>query len=48
MDVILSIRQKVREAKLYDLADEIRDRLGEIGIVIEDTPAGARWKKRGL
>ena len=30
------------------LADEIRDKLGEIGIVIEDTPTGARWKKRGV
>ena len=48
MDVILSVRQSARKAKQYQLADEIRDKLGEIGIVIEDTPTGARWKKRGV
>ena len=48
MNVILSVRQSARKAKQYQLADEIRDKLGEIGIVIEDTPTGARWKKRGV
>ncbi len=48
MDVILAVRQSARKAKQYQLADEIRDKLGDIGIVIEDTPTGARWKKRGV
>lgn len=48
MDVILAVRQSARKSKQYALADEIRDKLGEIGIVIEDTPTGARWKKRGV
>ena len=48
MNVILAVRQSARKAKQYQLADEIRDKLGEIGIVIEDTPTGARWKKRGV
>lgn len=48
MNVILSVRQSARKVKQYQLADEIRDKLGEIGIVIEDTPTGARWKKRGV
>lgn len=48
MEVILAVRQSARKAKQYGLADEIRDKLGEIGIVIEDTPTGARWKKRGV
>ena len=34
---------RARKAKQYQLADEIRDKLGDIGIVIEDTPTGARW-----
>ena len=48
MNVILAVRQSARKAKQYQLADEIRDKLVEIGIVIEDTPTGARWKKRGV
>lgn len=46
MQVILSVRQACREQKQWALADCIRDRLGEIGITIEDSPQGARWKKR--
>ena len=48
MNVILSIRQEARKEKLYKIADAIRDKLGEIGIVIEDSPTGARWKKHGI
>ena len=48
MQVILNVRQNAREQKLWDLADAIRDELGNIGIVIEDSPQGARWKKREL
>ena len=46
MQVILSVRQACREQKQWALADCIRDRLSEIGITIEDSPQGARWKKR--
>ena len=46
MQVILSVRQACREQKQWSLADCIRDRLAEIGITIEDSPQGARWKKR--
>lgn len=45
MQVVLDIRQACREQKQYALADAIRDKLGEIGITIEDSPQGARWKK---
>lgn len=48
MDVILQVRQHCREQKQWALADEIRDELAKIGIVIEDSPQGARWKKREL
>ena len=46
MQVILSVRQACRDQKQWALADCIRDRLAEIGITIEDSPQGARWKKR--
>lgn len=45
MELIVSIRQDARQEKNWAIADKIRDELKEIGIVIEDTPHGARWKK---
>lgn len=45
MDLIISIRQMARKEKNWGLADKIRDELKAAGIVIEDTPNGARWKK---
>ncbi|MFO7618889.1 MAG: cysteine--tRNA ligase [Thermoplasmata archaeon] len=44
MDVIIEIRQKARADKNFKLADEIRDRLKELGIVLEDTAEGVKWK----
>lgn len=38
-------RQKAREEKNYQLADKIRDELKAKGIILEDTPAGVRWKR---
>ncbi|SFH72884.1 cysteinyl-tRNA synthetase [Selenomonas ruminantium] len=45
MELIISIRQDARKEKNWAIADKIRDELKEVGIVIEDTPNGARWKK---
>lgn len=44
MDVVLQIRTRSRQKKDWEMADFIRDALKEKGIVIEDTPQGARWK----
>ncbi len=48
MDVILAVREEARAAKQYQMADSIRDRLAGLGIAIEDSPTGARWKKSGV
>ena len=45
MELILSIRQEARANKDWATADKIRDGLKEFGIEIEDSKAGARWKK---
>lgn len=45
MELIIGIRQDARKEKNWAIADKIRDELKEVGIVIEDTPNGARWKK---
>jgi cysteinyl-tRNA synthetase len=39
-------RDRAREAKNFQLADEIRDRLAEQGIVLEDTPKGTVWRRK--
>jgi len=39
----LAARQSARAARDFEAADAIRDRLTEAGIVIDDTPSGARW-----
>ena len=45
MELLLNLRQKAREEKNWALADHLRDELKARGIVIEDTPQGARWKR---
>ncbi len=45
LELILSIRQQARAKKDWATADAIRDGLKELGLVIEDTPQGARCKR---
>ncbi|AAM25456.1 cysteinyl-tRNA synthetase [Caldanaerobacter subterraneus subsp. tengcongensis MB4] len=42
---LIEERQKARKEKNWKLADEIRDKLKERGIILEDTPEGVRWKR---
>lgn len=44
IELLLEIRQEARAAKNWAVADRIRARLQELGIVIEDTAEGSRWK----
>lgn len=46
MNVIIEVRQETRSRKDWATADLIRNKLGEIGIVLEDTPQGVRWKQK--
>lgn len=43
--IMLAIRDRARQAKDWATADFIRDELKGIGITIEDTADGPRWKK---
>jgi cysteinyl-tRNA synthetase len=46
IDLLAETRDKLRKAKQWQLADEIRDALEDKGIVVEDTPDGPRWYQR--
>ena len=45
MEIIIANRQAAREAKNWEIADGIRDKLKAAGIILEDTPQGVRWKR---
>ena len=45
LNLLMEIRSRARSQKDWTTADFIRDELKKIGIVIEDTPDGPRWKK---
>jgi cysteinyl-tRNA synthetase len=47
MEVLLEVRAKARQKKDWEMSDLIRDKLKDLGIVIEDTPQGARWTLKG-
>ena len=45
IEALIAERAEVRKAKNWARADEIRDELTQMGIVVEDTPQGAKWKR---
>ncbi len=42
--ILIEVRAVLRKRKEYDLADEIRAKLREIGIELQDTPEGTKWR----
>jgi len=46
IQLLISTRDRLREAKQWQLADEIRAKLEELGIILEDTPKGTVWKRK--
>jgi cysteinyl-tRNA synthetase len=43
IDLLVDLRQKLRKNKNYEMADQVREDLAELGVVIEDTPQGSTW-----
>ena len=45
IDLLIEVRRSAREARAWELADLIRDRLAELGIVLEDRAEGTCWHR---
>ncbi len=45
IETLIQKRQQARKEKDWELADQIRDQLRDMGIQLEDTPQGVKWKR---
>ena len=45
VELLIEVRDELRKAKQWQLADRIRSRLADMGIALEDTPKGTVWKR---
>ena len=45
VEALIEARQAARKAKDFAKADSIRDQLKEMGIQLEDTKQGIKWKR---
>ena len=43
---LIAERTEARKTKNWARADEIRNQLDAMGIVLEDTPQGIRWRRK--
>lgn len=46
IEKLIAERAAAKKEKNYARADEIRSNLGEMGIILEDTPQGVKWKRK--
>jgi cysteinyl-tRNA synthetase len=46
IDLLVKVRDELRTAKLYELSDSVRARLAELGVALEDSAEGTRWRRR--
>jgi len=45
IDLVVQLRNDLREAKQFEQADRVRAGLAELGITLEDGPKGTRWRR---
>lgn len=46
IELLIKTRYNLRQAKQYQLADEIRGKLADLGIILEDKPQGTTWRSK--
>lgn len=44
LDLVIDLRRQAREERNWPLADALRDRLAQLGVVLEDGPGGTTWR----
>lgn len=44
IDMLVEIRNQLRDRKVWDLSDSIRDQLLDLGVVLEDGKDGTTWR----
>jgi cysteinyl-tRNA synthetase len=45
VQLLIDLRAEARKAKNFALGDQIRKRLGELGVTLEDRPGGTGWRR---
>ncbi|MEN9935741.1 MAG: hypothetical protein RLZZ387_2320 [Chloroflexota bacterium] len=46
IELLIELRAELRKAKQFQIADMVRNRLTDLGVTLEDTPQGTRWKTK--
>jgi cysteinyl-tRNA synthetase len=46
IDLLVQLRNDLRAAKQFALGDKVRNRLADLGITLEDSAEGTRWRSR--
>ncbi len=44
LGLLVELRNRLRKEKNFAMADEIRNRLTDLGVTLEDRPDGTRWR----
>ena len=44
IDLLVELRSLLREQKIWELSDQVRDQLDDLGILIEDSKDGTSWR----
>ena len=46
IQLLVDLRSDLRTARQFEVADRVRDRLADLGVILEDKPDGTDWKLR--
>lgn len=46
VQLLIETRNRLRQAKQWQLADEVRSQLDRLGIILEDKPEGTQWRRK--
>ena len=44
VELLLEVRKKLRQEKLWELSDSIRDQLKDLGVLLDDSKEGTTWR----